>query len=177
MPRIEIRTWIDGSVDRVFDSARSAELCLVAIEDLEGRTDPGGEAELLELGDRPTWSVRFLGRRLQLVARVIRLDRPRSFRVAQVSGPFAAFDCDHIFEPENGGTWMIDRFAYTAPFGLVGRLANRLFFKAHLRRALERRAHAVKQAVESVPPRHLVDETSDAPLVGEGSRSEGAVPE
>lgn len=44
-----------------------------------------------------------------------------------VRAPFARFDHEHIFEPENGGTRLVDRVTYSLlgpRGGVVGALAN-----------------------------------------------------
>lgn len=149
MPKIETRIWIDAPVERVFDLARSVELHLASAAGTDERVEVGRSSGHFELGDQVTWSARHLGRRRQLTARVTGFDPPRSFRIGQISGPFAAFDHEHVFEPESGGTSMIDRFAYAAPFGLLGKVADHLFLERYMRRFLLRRNRHLKNVAES----------------------------
>ncbi len=48
-----------------------------------------------------------------------------------------------------GGTVMRDRFNYGVPFGPLGRLADRLFLTAYMRRWLEARNRELKVVAES----------------------------
>ena len=64
-------------------------------------------------------------------------------------GAFARFDHDHFFEPHAGGTRMVDVFDYAAPFGWLGRIAERLFLNRYMRRLLSVRALAIKAVAES----------------------------
>ena len=149
MPRIEVRLWVDAPVVRVFDLARSVKLHLDSTTGTDERVVAGREEGLFELGDEVTWSAKHLGMRRELTSRITGFDRPRFFRDSQVSGSFARFDHDHIFEPENGGTTMIDRFGYTAPWGPLGKLADILFLERYMRRFLEERSRCIKEAAES----------------------------
>jgi ligand-binding SRPBCC domain-containing protein len=58
----------------------------------------------------------------------------RSFVDEQKVGPYAFWYHYHGIEPSDGGVELIDRVCYAPPFGLLGRLAHRLF----IRRTLER---------------------------------------
>lgn len=149
MPKIETRVWVDAPVDRVFDLARSVELHVDSTAGSDENVTAGRESGLFELGDQVTWSAYHLGKRRQLTARITAFDRPRSFRDSQVTGPFVRFDHDHIFEPENGGTWIVDRFAYTSPLGWLGKLADRLFLERYMREFLLRRSAVIKDVAES----------------------------
>jgi ligand-binding SRPBCC domain-containing protein len=65
---------------------------------------------------------------------------------------------DHIFDAVEGGTRMRDVFEFSAPLGVLGRIAERLFLTAYLRRFLEARNRVLKTVAESerwqqfVPP-------------------------
>jgi len=72
-----------------------------------------------------------------------------SFRDSQVEGAFRRFDHDHEFVPEGSGTRMSEVFDYEAPFGVLGRVAERLFLTDYLRRFLRDRMQVVKAIAES----------------------------
>ena len=101
------------------------------------------------MGEEVTWSAKHFGVRQLLTSRITAFDRPRSFRDSLVRGAFARFDHDHIFEPTPAGTRMIDVFDYTAPLGLLGRLAEALFLDRYMRRLLVERGAGVKRVAES----------------------------
>lgn len=66
-----------------------------------------------------------------------------------VSGAFKRFDHDHHFVAEGNGTVMTDMFDYTAPLGLLGRLADGMFLRRYMQRLLPRRNQVIKQVAES----------------------------
>lgn len=107
---------------------------------------------LLELGDEVTWEAVHFGIKQRLTARVTRLERPRLLEDQMVRGAFHAFTHRHEFRPQNGGTVMVDTFAYTSPLGILGRIADVLFLERYLRRFLADRALHIKRVAESGPP-------------------------
>jgi len=68
-----------------------------------------------------------------------------------VRGAFHAFTHTHDFTPLADRTLMVDTFRYTAPLGPIGRLADILVLKRHIRRLLVARGQALKQIAEAEP--------------------------
>lgn len=109
----------------------------------------GPTTGLLALGDRVTWEARHFGVRQRLTSEITAFTRPGHFRDSQVSGVFAWFHHDHRFEASGSGTLLTDEFAYRAPLGILGRLADHLFLTAYMRRFLSRRLQLLGQALET----------------------------
>jgi hypothetical protein len=55
----------------------------------------------------------------------------------------------NYFDATSSGTRMRDVFEFAAPFGVVGRLAERAVLTGYLRRFLEERARVLKRLAES----------------------------
>ena len=150
MPRIELALDIDAPIDRCFDLARSVDVHLQSTASTEERAVAGVTTGLMGLGDTVTWEARHLGVRQRLTTRITAYDRPSHFRDSQVRGAFERFDHDHYFESmPNGHTRMRDIFDYTAPLGLLGVLADRLFLTRYMRRFLLRRSEVIARLAES----------------------------
>jgi ligand-binding SRPBCC domain-containing protein len=66
-----------------------------------------------------------------------------------VAGAFSEFVHDHRFEATNGGTSMTDEVFFRSPFGVWGRVFNRLLLTHYMHRLLAGRAEAIKLAAES----------------------------
>ena len=138
--------------------ARSVELHLLSTAATAERAVAGVTSGLIGLDDAVTWEARHFGVRQRLTSRITAFDRPRHFRDSQVRGAFRRFDHDHFFVPEGVGTWMSEVFDYDAPFGLIGRVAERLLLTRYMRRFLLGRMRVVKEiaesthAVEFLPP-------------------------
>ena len=158
MARIDLSIHIAAPVERCFDLARSVEAHTHSTAATSERAVAGKTSGLLALGDHVTWRARHLGIWQELTSRIAAFDRPRHFRDSLVRGAFARFDHDHFFEPTATGTLVRDVFEYRAPLGLLGRIAERLFLTAYMRRFLDARLRALKVLAESdawvrfVPP-------------------------
>jgi len=96
-----------------------------------------------------TWEGTHFGAQIRLMSKITQFDAPRSFEDEQIAGPFQSFWHRHEFSEESGVTVMTDRVRYRAPFGLLGRLAERVFLDRYLRALLERRAAHLRALAES----------------------------
>ena len=129
---------------RIFDLARSIDAHVASTPGTEERPVPGRDGRgkttgLLELGDEVTWRARHFGVMQELTSRITAFDRPRHFRDAMVRGAFRRFDHDHFFAPDGEITRCRDVFAFEAPLGPLGWVAERLFLERYMRRFLEAR--------------------------------------
>src|SRR5262245_20430073 len=134
MAIIRIETKIKAAPAVCFDLTRSVELQLASTGDSDERAIAGVTTGLIGEGQEVTWSARHFGIRQELTSRITAFDPPHHFRDSLVRGAFARFDHDHYFEPHDGGTRMIDVFDYSAPLGLLGKLAELLVLTRYMRR-------------------------------------------
>lgn len=84
-----------------------------------------------------------------LTVRITRLEQPARFQDVMVSGAFKSMKHDHEFVPQPTGTLMVDRFEFESPFGILGRIVDRLFLARYMRRFLIRRNGVLKKLAES----------------------------
>ena len=66
-----------------------------------------------------------------------------------VSGAFSEFKHEHHFAESDSGTLMTDIFDYKSPFGILGKLADKLFLKKYMTDLLAERNRVVKEFAES----------------------------
>jgi ligand-binding SRPBCC domain-containing protein len=149
MAVIRVETDIKAPPALCFDLKRSVDLHVTSTGDLGERAVAGVTSGLIGDGQEVTWSAKHFGIRQRLTSRMTAFDPPRHFRDSLVRGAFARFDHDHYFEPHDGGTRMIDVFDYSAPLGLLGRLAERLVLNRYMRRLLSERGLGIKAVAES----------------------------
>lgn len=149
MPRLELVTEIAAPIGRVFDLGRSIEAHLRSQTRHQERAVAGRTSGLIEAGETVTWEAVHFGIRQRLSSRIDAMNRPVHFRDTMVTGAFRSFVHDHWFEAIPGGTRMTDVFDYVAPWGLLGRLADRWFLERYMRRLLEERNAAIKALAES----------------------------
>ena len=68
----------------------------------------------------------------------------RRFVDSQLRGPYSSWWHEHSFRAADGRTVMTDHVLYSVPFGILGRLANRLFVAPSLRRIFSFRRDAIR---------------------------------
>jgi len=150
VPRIELFLEIAAPMEKVFDLSRSIDVHQASQAKHRERAIAGRTAGLIEAGEEVTWEATHLGYRQKLTSRITAFDRPNHFRDSMVRGAFRRFDHDHYFEPLGPDrTRMRDVFDYTAPCGVLGRLADRLFLQRYMRTLLAGRNAAIKAIAES----------------------------
>jgi ligand-binding SRPBCC domain-containing protein len=143
MSRIHLETEIAAPIERVFDLARDIDfhqrsMALTGEQAVAGRTSgPIG------LGETVTWRARHLGRTWELTSKVTAFEPPTRFVDEQIAGPFASFRHEHRFEVMPGGTRMIDDWEHAAPYGILGRIVDRLVLGPLLGRLLASRNAAL----------------------------------
>ena len=113
------------------------------------RAVAGVTSGLLDLGDDVTWRARHFGVTQELASCVTAFNRPVHFRDEMVRGAFRRLIHDHYFDDIPGGTRMTDVLDFSAPWGLLGIVAERVVLSRHLRRFLERRGQILKRLAES----------------------------
>lgn len=148
MATIRVTIDIGASPEVCFDLARSVDAHVESTRDTHERAVAGVTTGLLALGDQVTWRARHFGITQELTSRITAFDRPNHFRDEMVRGAFRRIVHDHYFEAQPAGTRMVDVFAYSAPMGPLGTLAERLFLTAYMARLLEARARVLKQLAE-----------------------------
>ena len=149
MPTIELSTVIRAPRERVFDLARSIDAHQDTTRATEERAVAGVTRGLIGMGDEVTWEARHFGVRQRLTVRVTAFERPKHFQDIMISGAFKSMLHDHEFAEHPTGTLMRDRFQFTSPLGLLGRMVDWLFLQGYMRRFLVRRNEVLKRLAES----------------------------
>lgn len=93
----------------------------------------------ISLGEEVTWRAWHFGVPLQMTSRITEMQTPDYFVDEQVKGPFRRFRHVHVFSQDSAGTTMVDRIEFEAPFGPIGRLAEKLVLGRYLQRLIETR--------------------------------------
>lgn len=125
--------------EQLFDLARSIEAHVESQKGAGERAVGGVTSGLIGEGQEVTWRARHFGVPLTMTSRITAVDFPASFVDEQVRGPFRSFRHVHEFEGTGTGSIMTDRIEFTAPFGILGRLAEWLFLRRYLQRIITER--------------------------------------
>ena len=145
MRTIQVETEIAARRERCFnlalDLVEHAQSAAATGERVVETTAKGR----LGLNDTVTFEATHFGLRWRMTARVTLLEENLRFVDEQVRGPFRSFRHEHIFEPVDAGTRMVDVFTFAAPFP---RLTEPLL-ERHLERFLRHRAAHLRRQAES----------------------------
>lgn len=135
-------------MQRCFDAARDLDLHTKSLAHTNEVAVAGRTSGLIELGEEVTWRGRHFGITQHFTSKITAFDPPRHFQDTMQRGAFRSFVHDHFFEATGGITTMTDVLAFSAPLGILGRIAERLFLTRYLERLLKSRGAAIKEAVE-----------------------------
>jgi len=157
MTVIVIETRIRAPIELCFDLARDVNAhAESAAFSSERVVEPGRTQGLLDIGDIVAFEGRHFGITQRFVARITALDYPSRFVDEMVQGAFKRLRHVHEFEFNDGTTIMRDTLDWIAPFGVLGRLADLLFLRRHMRWFVTRKQCALKSIAEerarSLPP-------------------------
>ena len=74
----------------------------------------------------------FLNIRMDWATVINHIKEPHMFIDEQISGPYKLWHHQHIFKEAENGIMMTDIVHYSLPFGILGKLAHKLFIKKQL---------------------------------------------
>lgn len=160
MPLIKLTTFVKAPLERVFDLSRSIDLHKKSMSRYGEKPVSGRIEGLVEQGDSVTWQAKHLLKLRTMSVKVTQMKAPHSFVDELVKGDFAAMKHEHYFKACDNGTFIIDHFYFEAPYGALGTLFNRLFLARYMRKLLEARNEAIREAAESNQWRHYLKEGS-----------------
>ncbi|MFS0690161.1 SRPBCC family protein [Sporosarcina sp. 179-K 8C2 HS] len=149
MPIIEYEIYVDAPIHICFDLTRNVEVHTQTTAKTKEKAIAGVTTGLMENGDTVTWEAVHLGVRQRLTAKIIEMDRPHKFTDVMVKGAFHSFTHTHEFIESGTGTIMKDTFSYKSPFGLIGKIADRLFLEKYMKNFIADRAKELKRIAES----------------------------
>lgn len=149
MTEIVVFTSIKAPTQIVFDCARSVDIHLLSTGKTNEKAIAGRTSGLCELGDEITWRAKHFGICQNLSSKITKFKEPFYFRDTMIKGAFSSLKHEHFFEEKNGITEMRDVFQYEVPYGVFGKLFNRLILKAYMRNLLITRNNVIKEVCEN----------------------------
>ena len=147
MVRFTVETLLPVDAATAFDLSLSIDVHAASFAASGEQAIDGVRSGLIGLGEFVTWRARHFGIVWTMTNSITEWDRPARFVDEQHRGPFTSFRHEHLFEPAVHGTELIDHVEFQAPFGLLGRIAERLVLGRYLRHLIEvRNAFLVTEA-------------------------------
>ncbi len=149
MTALVVVTLIEAPIGICFDLARSIEAHNESASFTGERAiEPGRTAGLLELGDLVTFEGVHFGLRQRFTAKIAEMDRPNLFVDELVKSAFRSMRHIHAFHSAGGVTTMTDALEWRSPFGLLGRIADGIAVRRHMRAFLIRKQAHLKEMAE-----------------------------
>jgi ligand-binding SRPBCC domain-containing protein len=125
--------------EELFDLSRSIDAHKDSMAQSREEAVAGVMSGLISLGQEVTWRAWHFGVPIRMTSRITEMETPLYFVDEQVKGPFRSFRHVHEFSEDADGTVMVDRIDFKAPFGPIGRLAEKLVLARYLRKLIEQR--------------------------------------
>jgi ligand-binding SRPBCC domain-containing protein len=148
MPIIKLELYINAPIEICFDLARSIDIHMQSVSQTKERAIGGVTSGLIQCGESVTWEAVHFGVKQRLTAKITEMEYPYRFVDEMVSGAFKRFKHTHKFAAVDHGAHMVDTFDYTSPFGLLGRLADKLFLEKYMHNLLLKRNMYIKMVAE-----------------------------
>ncbi len=104
---------------------------------------------LIGLQEQVTWQARHLGKIRRHTSIITAMQPPHFFEDQMLHGDFRHFKHQHHFNPQsNDSTLMTDILDFKSPYGILGKLVDKVFMKSYLTRFLEERNETIRQYAE-----------------------------
>lgn len=149
MPVIVLTTEIKSTLETCFDLARSIDLHKISTVQTNEKAIAGKTKGLINLNETVTWKATHFGIRQKLTSKITAYDRPHYFRDEQTKGIFKSMVHHHKFEQIEDKIIMKDIFEFHSPFGILGKIFNKLILTNYLKKFLKTRNQIIKEFAES----------------------------
>ncbi len=151
MPKIVLETVIMASAETCFDLMRDIRIHTETTAQTNEKVVAGVTDGMIGLGQTVTFEGTHFGMRQRLKVKVIEFERPWLFVDEMIEGKFSAFKHIHEFEPIAEGTLMRDTLIWNSPFGVLGKIIDKLLLERHLRSLVSGRNARLKAIAETAP--------------------------
>ena len=149
MPKIELTTIINASIDLCFDLSRSIDLHQISTADTNEKAVDGLTSGLIGFNEFVTWQATHFGIKQKLTSKITAYTKPFYFRDEQQRGAFKFIIHDHYFTMIHDKVIMKDVFNFQSSFGFLGKLFDQLVLNNYLKKLLTQRNTVIKEYAET----------------------------
>ncbi|MFC5702041.1 cell division protein [Cohnella faecalis] len=153
LPLVTVRTEmiIDAPIQVCFDLARNIDVHTQTVwRHTKERAVAGTINGLINEGETVTFQATHFFIRQKLTSKITEMKSPYYFIDEMMNGAFKSLRHEHLFEERNGMTLMKDILVFEAPFGMIGKVAERFVLKKYMKRFLEHRNFRLKILAENL---------------------------
>ena len=148
MTTINLITKINATKKVVFDLSRNIDIHQNSASKTNEKAIAGVTSGLINYNETVTWRGKHFGFYLTHKSRMTAMDFYDYFVDEMEEGKFKSFKHEHSFVEKDRKTVMIDNLNYETPFGIFGRLFDKLFLKKHLTNFIIERNKVLKELAE-----------------------------
>ena len=148
MTTIHLITKINAPVQDVFDLNRNIDIHKLSTAKSNETAIDGITSGLINLNETVTWRGKHFGIYLTHKSKITAMEFPTYFVDEMMEGHFKSFKHEHTFVEKNGKTVMIDSIEYQTPFGIFGKIFDKLFLKKYLTNFIKERNKFIKNLAE-----------------------------
>ena len=149
MTTINLITKINAPKQIVFDLSRNIDVHQNSASQTNEKAIDGITSGLINYNETVTWRGKHFGIYLTHKSRMTAMDLYDYFVDEMEEGKFKSFKHEHSFVEKEGKTVMIDNLKYETPFGIFGRLFDKIILKKHLTLFILKRNKALKTLAEN----------------------------
>lgn len=154
MTTINLITKINAPKQIVFDLSRNIDIHQNSASQTNEKAIDGVTSGLINYNEIVTWRGKHFGFYLTHKSRMTAMDFYDYFVDEMEEGKFKSFKHEHSFVEKDGKTVMIDNLSYETPFGIFGRLFDKLILKKHLTKFIIQRNNVLKELAEKQNQTH-----------------------
>lgn len=150
MTKIQLITSIDADIETVFNLSRNIDIHLLSTHHTNEKAIAGRTSGLIELNETVTWRGKHFGFYLTHKSIISHFNFPNYFVDEMLEGRFKSFRHEHSFIFKNNKTIMTDDIFYETPFGIFGRIFDKLILENYLTSFIKKRNQVIKELAENV---------------------------
>ncbi|CAM4337140.1 SRPBCC family protein [Flavobacterium terrigena] len=148
MTTIKITTHYFAPIEKVFDTNRDISIHQQSASKTKEIAIAGITSGLINKNETVTWKGKHFGVYITHQSVISEMIFPTYFVDEQLKGKFKKFKHQHFFEQKENYVEVRDLLEYETPFGVFGKLFDKLFLKKHLTNFIVQRNAVLKDLAE-----------------------------
>lgn len=149
MTTINLITRINAPIQTVFDLNRNIDIHKLSISKSKETAIEGITSGLINLNETVTWKGIHFGFYQTHKSLISAMEAPNYFVDEMVEGRFKSFKHQHNFTKELGMVIMEDIIEYETPFGIFGKLFDKMILRSYLTNLIVERNEFIKNLAEN----------------------------
>ncbi len=148
MTTIKITTHYFAPIERVFDTNRNIDIHQQSASKTKEVAIAGITSGLINKNETVTWKGKHFGIYIKHQSLIPEMIFPTYFVDEQLKGQFKSFKHQHFFEQKENYVEVKDILEYETPFGIFGKLFDKILLKRHLTNFIIHRNAILKDLAE-----------------------------